>query len=252
MAERCKLLTLTLLLSLVCQGRAQSDALSAAKEGAQKLAKAHAGWTRLSSPGASLEAKEILREGSVVQYHLFVHGLPADKLYQLYSWPVSVREPTVQMEGISVGKDGLLICAGRTPEQCGDPSKKDDPIEFTFSSVKAEPFRVAFISGEARVAIVLVPDPIENKHKGCNLKVVRLLPGFELAYLTGSGFAPNTNVEFDSQSYDEKHRLEETTNADGNLEFAMLPFVSGHNNGTMKVKALGTQCSPAVQFDWGR
>lgn len=91
--------------------------------------------------------------------------------------------------------------------------------------------------------IVLVPDPIENKHKGCKLKVVRLIPGFELAYFTGSGFAPNTKLEFDSQSYDEKHRLEETTNGDGNLEFAMLPFVSGHNYGTMRVKALGTQCS---------
>ena len=229
MAERCTLLTVALLFSLVFHGHAQSDVLSAANEGAQKLAKAHAGWTRLSRAGASLEAKETLREGSVVQYHLFVHGLPADRLYQLYSWPVSVPEPTVQMEGISIGKDGLLICAGRTPAQCGDPSKKDDPIELTFSPVKAEPFRVAFISGEARVAIVLEPDPIENKHKGCNLKVVRLLPGFELAYFAGSGFAPNTKVEFDSQSYDEVHRLEEMTNADGNLQFAMLPFVSGHN-----------------------
>jgi hypothetical protein len=190
--------------------------------------------------------------GPAVQYHFFVPGLPADKLYQLYSWPVSVREPTGQMEGVSIGKDGLLICPGRTPEQCGDPSKKDDPIELAFTAVKAGPFRVAFMSREARVAIVLVPDPIENKDKGRNLKVVRLLPGFELAYFTGSGFAPNVKVEFDWQSYNEKHRLEETTNADGNLEFAMLPFVSGHNNGTMKVKALGTQCFPAIQFDWGR
>jgi hypothetical protein len=196
--------------------------------------------------------REVLREGSTVQYHLFVHGLPADKLYKLYSWPVSVREPAVQMEGVSIGKDGLLICAGRMPEQCGDPSRKDDPIEFTFGPVKAEPLRVAFISDDARVAILLVPNPIGNKNKGCTLQVVRLLPNFELAYFAGSGFAPSTKVEFDAQSYDEKHRLEAITKGDGNLEFAMLPFVSGHNNGSMRVKALGTQCSPEIKFDWGR
>jgi hypothetical protein len=146
----------------------------------------------------------------------------------------------------------LLICARRTPEQCGEPSKKDDPIEFTFGPVRAEPLRVAFISDDARVAILLVPNPIENKNKGCTLQVVRLLPNFELAHFTGSGFAPNTKVEFDAQSYDEKHRLEEITKGDGNLEFAMLPFVSGHNNGTMRVKALATQCSPEIKFDCKR
>ena len=206
----------------------------------------------MSSPGASIEAKEVLRQGSTVQYHFFVHGLPADKLYKFFSWSVNEQEPADQMEGISIGKNGLLICAGRTPQQCGDASQKDDPIEFTFSPRKAEPLRVAFISADARVAMVLVPDPVKSKDKNCTLEVVRLLPNFELGDFMGSGFTPNARVEFDSQSYDEKHRLESTANADGNLEFATQPFVSGHDNGTMKVKALGTQCSPAVQLDWGR
>ena len=100
--------------------------------------------------------------------------------------------------------------------------------------------------------MVLVPDPVKSKDKNCTLEVVRLLPNFELGYFIGSGFAPNAKVEFDSQSYDEKHRLEETTNTDRNLEFAMLPLRSGHNHGTMKVKALGTQCSRLFNFDWGR
>ena len=95
MADRCKLLTLTLLLSWVCQGRGQSSDTAGAGEIAQKLVKAHSGWAKLSSSGASIEASEVLREGSTVQYHFFVHGLPADELYKLYSWPVSVREPAV-------------------------------------------------------------------------------------------------------------------------------------------------------------
>ena len=145
-----------------------------------------------------------------------------------------------------------MICAGRAPEQCGDPSKKDDPIEFVFAAAKAEPYRLAFTSPAARVALVLVPDPIESKNQGCTLKVIRLLPKFELAYLTGTGFPPNSKVEFDSQSYEERHRFAATTNAVGDLEFAVLPFVSGHNDGTTSVKTQGTGCSPSVQFDWGR
>lgn len=252
MADRRELIILGLLLILVCRAQAQSADAVRPEEVARKLAKAHSGWTKLSSPGASIEAKEVLRQGSTVKYRFFVHGLPSDQLYSLYSWPVNAREPAAQIGGISVGNDGLLVCAGRTPEQCGDASNKDDPIQFTFSPAEAEPYRLAFVSATAKVAMVLVPNPIEGKDKTCVLSVVRLLPNFELAYFTGSGFAPNTKVEFDSQSYDEKHRLEATTNADGNLEFAVMPFVSGHSKGNTSVKTLGAACSPMVSFDWGR
>jgi len=252
MADKRELIALGLFLFLVCRGQAQSADAVRPEDLAQKLAKAHAGWTNVSSPGASIEAKEVLRQGSTVKYRFFVHGLPTNELYSLYSWPVNAREPAAQMGGISVGKDGLLVCAGRFPGQCGDASNPDDPIQFTFSPGEAEPYRLAFVSATAKVAMVLVPNPIEGKDKTCVLAVVRLLPNFELAYLTGKGFAPHTKVEFDSQSYDEKHRLEATTNVDGNLEFALMPFVAGHKKGTTSVKTLGAACSPMVSFDWGR
>jgi hypothetical protein len=66
------------------------------------------------------------------------------------------------------------MCAGRTPEQCGDPSTKDDPIEFTFSPAKGEPYRLALVSGDNKATIVIVPDPITATDKRCTLNVVAL------------------------------------------------------------------------------
>jgi hypothetical protein len=215
------------------------------------ILKAHAAWLKQSSPGATLEARQVAREGSTVQYHLFAKGLSSDALYQVVAWPVTEAAPQMLMEGVSIGKDGIVMCAGREPNQCGDASKKDDPIEFTFSPAKGEPFRLAVVSPTSRVAIVLVPLPIEGKDKGCTISIVRLTPKFELAYATGTGFPPASEVQFDTQSYGEKHPVTANTDAIGNLSFALLPIVAGHAKGTTTVKAIGGHCSPSLKFDWG-
>jgi hypothetical protein len=215
------------------------------------ILKAHAAWLKQSSPGATLEATQVVRDGSTVQYHLFVKGLPSDSLYWVMEWPVTAAAPQVLTEGVSIGKDGIVMCAGREPLQCGDPSKKDDPIEFTFNPAKGEPFRVAVASHTLRVAIVLVPLPIEGKDKGCTISVVRLTPKFELAYARGTGFPPNAEVQFDTQSYGEKNPVVAKTDANGSLNFGLLPFVAGHAKGTTTVSVIGGQCSPSLKFDWG-
>jgi hypothetical protein len=130
-------------------------------------------------------------------------------------------------------------------------SEKDDPVDFAFNPAKGEPYRLALAAGEYRVAIVIVPDPILAKDKGCTLSVERLLPHFELAYFTGHGFPVNIEASFDAQSYDEKHPVKTKTDSNGNLRFALMPFVSGHGKGATTVKAVGMDCSPSVKFDWG-
>jgi hypothetical protein len=217
----------------------------------QEILKAHGAWVKQSTPNASLEAKEVLRQGAAVEYHLFAKGLPSNVSYRLFTWPVTAAKPSMLMDGISIGKDGLLICAGREPDQCGDPTKKDDPVEFAFNPVKGEPLRLEIVSPSARAAIVIIPNPIQGKDKGCVLSVVRLTPNFELAYFSGSGFPPDSEVQVESQSYDEKHPITAKADAGGNVQFAFLPFVADHKKGTTTVKILGSQCSPALKFEWG-
>jgi hypothetical protein len=245
----------TVVLLLACSSHltfGQGDLEARSAERTQALMRGHVAWkTKLSSPGASIRVKEVGRQGSVVQYHLYVAGLPSDKLYTAASWPVTQAKPSPLMEGVSLGKDGIVMCAGRTPEQCGDSSKKDDPIEFTFNAAKGEPYRLALVAGDDKVAVVVVPDPIMAKDKGCTLSVERLLPHFEVTYIAGSGFPPNSDVSFDAQSYDEKHPVNTKTDSEGNLQFALLPFVAGHHKGTTTIKGVGTTCSPSIKFEWG-
>ena len=247
--------TISLALLLSCRAKyasGQTDVEKRAGEISQALIKQHIAWrTTLSTPGASAQVKEVARQGSIVQYHLYVSGLPSEQLYEALSWPVTESRPSSIMQGLSLGKDGIVMCAGRAPEQCGDPSKKDDPVEFTFNPAKGEPFRLALVAGEDRVAVVIVPDPIQGKDKGCVLSVERLLPHFELAYFMGSGFPANTEVSFDSQSYDEKHPVTTKTDGEGNLQFAFMPFVAGHKKGTTTVRGVGMKCSPSLKFEWG-
>jgi hypothetical protein len=247
--------TTYLVLLLMCLspfGYAQTDVEKLAAESSQTLIKNYVAWkTKLSSPGASIRAKEIGREGSIVRYNLYVSGIPNTELYTAITWPVGQAKPSPLMEGVTIGKDGIVICAGRTPEQCGSASKKDDPIDFIFLPTKGEPYRIALFAGNDRVAVAIVPDPIIGKDKGCTLTVERLLPHFELAFITGSGFRPNSDVSFDSQSYDEKHPVKTVADGDGNIQFALMPFVSGHKKGTTTVKGVGMTCSPSIKFDWG-
>lgn len=217
------------------------------------LINGHVAWrSKLSSEGVSIRAKEVERRGSFVKYYLLVTGLPTDELYSVMSWPVGQQKPATIMKGVSIGKDGILICAGRTPEQCGNPSAKDDPIDFAFNPAKGEPYRLAVVSGEHRAAIVIVPDPIVGKDKDCSLSTERLLPHFELAYFTGSGFPPNSEATFEGESYGEKHPIKANADSAGNLQFALMPGVSGHPKGTTTVKGMGMQCSPSLQFEWGQ
>jgi hypothetical protein len=237
------------------QSSAQSekDAEAQAEQAAQQLVKKHEAWlTQITTPGATIEARESGREGGKVSYSIYVKGLAGDKLYTIVSWPVSKISPFPAFKGVSIAQDGRVSCTGRLPGECTDASTKDQGVlQFTFTPVKGEPFRIALINGDAKAAIVIVPDPITAEDKGCTLHAVRLLPRFELAYFSGSGYPPNTDVSFNSQSYEEKHVVAEHSDSAGIIRFAMMPFVTGHTNGTTTITATGTACAPTLQFDWG-
>ena len=78
------------------------------------------------------------------------------------------------------------------------------------------------------------------------------------AYFTwGLGIARNillltdSDVSFDDQSYGEKHPVKTKTESEGNIQFALMPFASGHHKGTTTIKGVRMTCSPSIKFDWG-
>jgi hypothetical protein len=73
----------------------------------------------MSTPGVSAEIREVSRANSngrlEVQYHVFVTGAPKDQNYDMVTWPINARGPSPAIAGLSLLKDGLISCAGRTP-----------------------------------------------------------------------------------------------------------------------------------------
>ena len=224
-----------------------------AAQDAQTLVKKHQAWiSQITSPGASIEARESGRDGAKVIYTLFVKGLPRDKVYTLVSWPVKKADPFPALKGVSIDETGQASCTGKLPGECTSSSAEGHgAVKLTFTSVKGEPSRVALVNGESKAAIVIVPNPISTEDKGCTLEAVRLLPHFELAYFSGVGYKPNTAVSIKTESYGEKHSLNPVADANGKIRFAIMPFVTGHASGTTTISTSGGACSPTLQFDWG-
>jgi hypothetical protein len=213
------------------------------------------GFEQMVPPGMSIEAKEVSRKSAsgkdlVVQYHIFVKGVPADALFKAIQWPVNADKPSVMLQGISVGKDGILMCAGRKPEQCGDPKQPDDPIEFTAIPVKGEPTRIAFVTGETRIGTALFADPIESKDKGCTLRLVRLTKTFDLAFVSGTGYPPNTDIHY-TVTGEMTSNMVIKSDANGMIRTGVIPFPGKKKEGTSTVKINEKGCSPEASWDWG-
>jgi hypothetical protein len=210
-------------------------------------------FTKMIPPGWSIQVKEVSREGSVTQYHVFIQGAPEGWIFQEISWPVTQDEPSVAMEGITIGKDGILICDGRNALECGDASRPDDPIEFTFQSLKGEANRIAFKSQNVTIGTVIVPDPVEGKNKGCTLSAVRLTAGFELAYVEGAGYQPNSDIHYLATS-DKPYPAIIHSDDKGVIRFSVLahPANVGQKDGKIKVKIMESQCSPELSYEWGQ
>ena len=221
----------------------------------QNLMNIEVGFEQMVPAGTSISAKEVSRTGRsgkdlVVKYHVFVTGVPPNTLFKYVDWPVNAERPSARLEGISVGKDGILMCAGRTDEQCGDPKNPDDPIEFTSIPLKGEPSRAAFISSEVKIGIVLVPDPVDATDQGCTLTAKRLSKPFDLAFLSGTGYPPNTDIHYKVTS-EMTSDFVVKSDPKGTIRVSVIPFPGKKKEGTAKVKIMESKCSPEVSWEWG-
>jgi len=239
--------------------RAQQLEATDAGQTAAKIANTTKDWLggKLSTPGTNGELREVAKlkqNGQLrVRYNIVVTGAPNDQIYTLYSWPINAREPSEQIKGLSIAPNGLVVCAGKTPDQCvGD--KKDDPVDFVLSPAKGEVFRMALASadGETKVFFGAVPDPIIEKDKSCSLEVLRLTPRFELILMRAKGYRPNEDLHFSSKSYEESHEKQAKADGDGTYVLALMPFVRDRQNGKTTVSLQAESCAPVVSFEWGK
>src|SRR6202140_1336280 len=216
----------------------------------------------MSTPGMTAQLREIARatvKGKLeVQYHIFVIGAPKDQTYTLIDWPPNRPDPAPSIAGLSILDDGLVVCAGRATDQCSHPDKpekKDAPVKLVFYPLDGEIYRLALVSEDqkAKIFFGVIPAPIQATDNGCTLEVVSLRLKNELVLIRGKGFQPNESVVFQSKS-DEQTQTRESpdkTDANGEYQLPMQPFVKGKDRGATEIKLQGAKCAPSLPYKWG-
>jgi hypothetical protein len=198
-----------------------------------------------NSPGAHLQAKEVARGnngGLVVSYELYADGFVTDR-FDLVTIPVS-PEP----EPVSAGSDLILAKDGKVLDGPNDPRTLIFP-----NFIPGEPARIGLISkdGKERAFVNIVPNPIKTTDHGCSLDVIRVLPRFELAFVEGTGFPPNADVDFEVNSLGEIHTGKVKSDSTGYISTAVMPFVKDKAKGQVKLLATAPMCKPKLSFHWG-
>lgn len=212
---------------------------------------------KLSTSGVSAKLREKERSSQdnrlKVVYNLVVDGAPKDQTYVLIAWPINTPKPIEQLKGLSISADGVLVCAGKAPEQCVG-EKEDDPVNLPLFPAKGEIVRVALVSSDQKTKIfaAVVPDPIVSSSGPCSLEAVRLMPQFALALVRAKGYGANETVTFFSKSYGESHQQDSKADSEGNAVWGMLPAVKGKQRGTTVMSAKGAGSTSSISFDWGQ
>jgi hypothetical protein len=260
MIRRMKTTLLTAVAASVLCGSVPGQSTAAnpdqVKAYAYHLMDTHIGIEQEATKGWSISAKGVGTQMGpdgrpIVQVHIFINGAPDGTIFEQQVVPVGDDKPTSAMQGITAGKDGILMCAGRTPEQCSG-NGPEDPVEFTMHPYKGEPFRFRFVSDKGTIGTVIVPYPVAGKDHNCSLSAVRLTPMFELALITATGVPPNMDVRYTSTGSSSPLTIKSDSRGVARFSFIPHPDHPGQTSGTMKIKLQEPQCSPEVTYNWGK
>jgi hypothetical protein len=242
---------------------------------APKLIRLQNQFEQMVPPGVSIEAREVSRKGTSgkdleVRYNIYVKGVPPDSTFRQIQWPVDREKPIGGMSGITLNGDGLMICAGRTPEQCHSSMQLDAPVAFAAQGrLRGEPMRFIFTSGNLRIPISFVPDPVQSEDRGCKLSAIRLSAKFELALIEASGFPPDSEVRLRPSNggtpgvismFDGKETaltaeaptgVVQKTDAKGAFQATLLNNTAKNPTGVEALEVTSPGCSPKITYEWG-
>jgi hypothetical protein len=214
----------------------------------------HAWNPKLNSLGVSIKVSEVGRsQAHQIYYRLRGSGFPPNLKYTIVAWPANQIKPEAAMTGVTLDASGLAVCPG-TPGTCeGDGA--NDPIRLAFSPVRSEPIRLSLVSDDEerlRAFISFVPIPNRVTDKKCSLEEVMLAPNSSLIALQGSGYEPNSDIQFLSESEGEHHDGKLKTDSDGNFYFALGQGVKGKEKGITKASVSSRGCSLSLNIPWGK
>jgi hypothetical protein len=194
-----------------------------------------------------------MNDRSIVTYRIYERGLPRNQIYSVIRWPLNGQPETI-MSGVTLNQDGIAICSGAGPQFCGDSATPNDPIHLKTIGSRGEPFRIALVTQDHKnlAAVSVTPFPVTAESEGCSLESILITPNAEAILVQGSGFAPNSTIEFTSDSSGEKHTLKETADGSGHLKFVVLPYKQGLDDGSIALLPATGKCHPRLTVPWGK
>ena len=78
----------------------------------------------------------------------------------------------------------------------------------------------------------------------------RLSKPFDLAFISGTGYPPNTDIHYQVAS-EMTSDFVVKSDPKGTIRVSVIPFPSKKKEGTAKVKIMESKCSPEVSWEWG-
>ena len=217
-----------------------------------KMVRSVSGWgdELNSSAQIKLEAhlmKKQVRNGAEYGfYDFYLTGAPADQPYIIDQWPLSKAEPEAVMPAY-ISKSGRL-CMKATG--CDEPS--GPYVLLALLSFPGLPHRIGIVSQDKKhkAVVMVVPDPIIAKDKGCSVEVIRVREDFSLAVLRGKGFQPHDEIKYTSNSEGEELKGNLTADWLGEFSIGFGPGVKGKSKGTDRLSFEAPGCAPTVSYHW--
>jgi len=229
---------------------AQSDSSSLMKFLSDQV-NTHLAWgPHANSKGASLELEAKRVDESNFDVRLKAKGMSGSERYQLVSWPLNQRGPSVIAANVIVGVDGYVTCPN-DQTKCLDAAPGTQVV-LHLRPVPGEPTRLALLSKNREVKAVEKTTllPLQSSDGSCDLKATLMLPDGVAILFEGSGFAPNEIVTESSSSGPETHSDPKQTDSAGRIYTVSLPAVKGQDNGELKMTFRTSRCAPTVTVPW--
>ncbi len=218
-----------------------------------KLVNSVSGWGEELNSSASikLEAHLMTREArngaDYGFYDFYLTGAPVDQTYTIFQWPLGKPQPEKVMPAYISDNGRLCMHA----EGCHDTS--GPYVMLALLSFPGLPHRIGIASEDKKykAVVMVVPDPIIAKDKGCSVEVVRVREDFSLAVLRGKGFQPHDEIKYNSNSEGEEIKGSLKADWQGEFSIGFGPGVKGKTKGTDKLEFKAPGCSPSVSYHWG-
>lgn len=245
LAQTNRLVLLAMVVCFSCQAQDQNEL--------GKLVKSVSGWGEELNSSASIRLEAHLmtkqaRNGADYGfYDFYLTGAPADQTYTIFQWPLDKSQPEKVMPTYISGKGRLCMHA----EGCHDSS--GPYVLLALLSFPGLPHRIGIASEDKKykAVVMVVPDPILAKDKGCSVEVVRVREDFSLALFRAKGFQPDEEIKYTSNSEEEEIKGSLKADSQGAFSITIGPVAKGKTKGTDKVDFKASGCSPSVSYHWG-